>query len=88
MNESFIKACRDGDLAKFADLVDRADVNYVSESGQSHTYHTLSFLSFFNEQALRKFSEAARCKYLTNDDNKVTICHFEFIISEFEKKRQ
>ena len=40
------------------------------------------------EQALRKFSEAARCKYLTNDDNKVTICHFEFIISEFEKKRQ
>ena len=36
VNESFIKACRDGDLAKFADLVDRADVNYVSESGQSH----------------------------------------------------
>ena len=35
VNESFIKACRDGDLAKFADLVDRADVNYVSESGQS-----------------------------------------------------
>ena len=23
---------------------------------------------------------------MTNDDNKVTICHFEFIISEFEKK--
>ena len=33
VNENFIKACRDGDLAKFADLVDRADVNYVSESG-------------------------------------------------------
>ena len=49
----------------------------------------LSVLSNFQvKQALRKFSEAARCKYLTNDDNKVTICHFEFIISEFEKKRQ
>ena len=35
VNEIFIKTCRDGDLAKFADLVDRADVNYVSESGQS-----------------------------------------------------
>ena len=38
------------------------------------------------KQALRKFSEAARCKCLTNEDNKVTICHFEFIISEFENK--
>ena len=33
MNESFIKACRDGDINKFNELVSRADVNYVSESG-------------------------------------------------------
>ena len=33
INDDFIKACRDGDLARFNDLVDRADVNYVSESG-------------------------------------------------------
>ena len=33
INDDFIKACRDGDLTKFNDLVDRADVNYVSESG-------------------------------------------------------
>ena len=48
VNESFIKACRDGDLAKFADLVDRADVNYVSESGQSQQPVTL-FLPFWRE---------------------------------------
>ena len=36
---------------------------------------TISFASASSiEQALRKFSEAARCKYLTNEDNKVTIC--------------
>ena len=46
VNESFIKACRDGDLAKFADLVDRADVNYVSESGQSHSNSNPLFLPF------------------------------------------
>ena len=43
---------------------------------------------FISKQALQKFSEAARWKYLTNEDKKVTICHFEFKISEFEKKRQ
>ena len=30
----YSQACRDGDLAKFNDLVDQADVNYVSESGK------------------------------------------------------
>ena len=35
MNENFIKACRDGDINKFNELVSRADVNYVSESGGS-----------------------------------------------------
>ena len=34
----------------------------------------------------RKFSEAARVKYLTNDKHKVIICHLEFKISEFEKE--
>ena len=38
------------------------------------------------KQALRKFSEAARDEYLTNDNNIVLICHFEFEISEFEKE--
>ena len=33
VNENFIKACRDGDINKFNELVSRADVNYVSESG-------------------------------------------------------
>ena len=38
------------------------------------------------KQALRKFSEAVRIKYMTNDNNKVIICHFESKISEFEKE--
>ena len=33
VNENFIKACRDGDLESFNQLVVQADVNYVSESG-------------------------------------------------------
>lgn len=33
VNENFIKACRDGDLESFNQLVLEADVNYVSESG-------------------------------------------------------
>ena len=33
-NENFIKACRDGDLGRYNELVSQADVNYVSESGQ------------------------------------------------------
>ena len=37
-------------------------------------------------QALRKFSEAARIKYLTNDNNKVINCQFESKISEFDEK--
>ena len=34
-NEDFIKACRDGDLDRYNELVSQADVNYVSESGES-----------------------------------------------------
>ena len=33
VNENFIKACRDGDLESYNQLVVKADVNYVSESG-------------------------------------------------------
>ena len=33
VNENFIKSCRDGDVEKYNDLVNQADVNYVSESG-------------------------------------------------------
>ena len=33
-NENFIKACRDGDLDRYNQLVGQADVNYVSESGE------------------------------------------------------
>ena len=32
-NENFIKACRDGDLESYNQLVVQADINYVSESG-------------------------------------------------------
>jgi len=32
VNENFIKACRDGDLALFNSLLGSADVNHVSES--------------------------------------------------------
>ena len=33
VNENFIKACRDGDLDNYTQLVGQAEVNYVSESG-------------------------------------------------------
>ena len=33
-NENFIKACSDGDLDRYNQLVGQADVNYVSESGE------------------------------------------------------
>ena len=40
----------------------------------------------FLKQALQKFSEAARVKYLMNENNKGIICYFEFKILEFEKE--
>ena len=50
------------------------------------TGRDMNQLIFSKKQALRKFSEAARVKDLTNDNNKVIICHFESKISEFKKE--
>jgi len=52
INDDFIKACRDGDLAKFNDLVDRADVNYVSESVHGIKYTPLGISIVFNHEMI------------------------------------
>ncbi len=41
----------------------------------------------YSNKHFEKFSEAAQVKYMTNDNNKVIICHFEFKISKFEKEK-
>ena len=51
-NESFIKACRDGDLARFTELAERADVNYVSESVHGIKYTPLGISIVFNHEII------------------------------------
>jgi len=52
VNENFIKACRDGDLPKFNDLLDIADVNYVSESVHGIKYTPLGIAIVFNHEII------------------------------------
>ena len=51
-NESFIKACRDGDLVRFTELAERADVNYVSESVHGIKYTPLGISIVFNHEII------------------------------------
>jgi len=52
LNENFIKACRDGDLPKFNELLDIADVNYVSESVHGIKYTPLGIAIVFNHEII------------------------------------
>ena len=52
INENFIKACRDGDLPKFNDLLDVSDVNYVSESVHGIKYTPLGIAIVFNHEII------------------------------------
>jgi ankyrin repeat protein len=51
-SESFIKACRDGDLALFSSLLGSADVNHVSESLHGIKYTPLGIAIVFNHQEI------------------------------------
>jgi len=52
VNENFIKACRDGDLALFNSLLGTADVNHVSESLHGIKYTPLGIAIVFNHQEI------------------------------------
>jgi len=52
VNENFIKACRDGDLALFNSLLGSADVNHVSESLHGIKYTPLGIAIVFNHQEI------------------------------------
>merc|ERR1719483_307941 len=47
-----MKACRDGDLVRFNDLLDSADVNYVSESLHGIKYTPLGISIVFNHEVI------------------------------------